>query len=76
MDTCCLDQAIFTAGYKAVLHIHSVVEECEIIELLQEIDPKTKKPMKKKLLFVKSGAVVVVRIQVNMRDSHLLLLHT
>ncbi|KAL2649746.1 hypothetical protein R1flu_017874 [Riccia fluitans] len=58
-------KAIFTAGYKAVLHIHSVVEECEIIELLQEIDPKTKKSKKKKVLFVKSGAVVVVKIQVN-----------
>ncbi|WRX29270.1 Translation elongation factor EFTu/EF1A, partial [Theobroma cacao] len=57
--------AIFTAGYKAVLHIHSVVEECEIVELLQQIDPKTKKPMKKKVLFVKNGAVVVCRIQVN-----------
>ncbi|KAI4324940.1 hypothetical protein MLD38_030381 [Melastoma candidum] len=60
-----LDNAIFTAGYKAVLHIHSVVEECEIVELLQQIDPKTKKPMKKKVLFVKNGAVVVCRIQVN-----------
>ncbi|RVX18176.1 Eukaryotic peptide chain release factor GTP-binding subunit [Vitis vinifera] len=60
-----LDNAIFTAGYKAVLHIHSIVEECEIIELLQQIDPKTKKPMKKKVLFVKNGAVVVCRIQVN-----------
>lgn len=58
-------KAIFTAGYKAVLHIHSVVEECEIIELLQQIDPKTKKPSKKKPLFVKTGAIVVVRIQVN-----------
>jgi peptide chain release factor subunit 3 len=58
-------KAIFTAGYKAVLHIHSVVEECEIMGLLHQIDPKTKKPMKKKILFVKSGAVVVVRIQVN-----------
>ncbi|XP_024515754.1 eukaryotic peptide chain release factor GTP-binding subunit ERF3A isoform X3 [Selaginella moellendorffii] len=57
-------KAIFTAGYKAVLHIHAVVEECEIMELMQQIDPKTKKPMKKKVLFVKSGAVVVVRIQV------------
>ncbi|KAH7290140.1 hypothetical protein KP509_30G033600 [Ceratopteris richardii] len=57
-------KAIFTAGYKAVLHVHSVVEECEIIELLQQIDPKTKKVAKKKPLFVKSGAVVVVRIQV------------
>jgi peptide chain release factor subunit 3 len=58
-------QAIFTAGYKAVLHIHAVVEECEIMGLLHQIDPKTKKPMRKKILFVKSGAVVVVRIQVN-----------
>ncbi|XP_043705627.1 eukaryotic peptide chain release factor GTP-binding subunit ERF3A-like [Telopea speciosissima] len=60
-----LDNAIFTAGYKAVLHIHSVVEECEIVELLQQIDPKTKKPMKKKVLFVKNGAVGFFRIQVN-----------
>ncbi|KAD7477308.1 hypothetical protein E3N88_00444 [Mikania micrantha] len=51
------------AGYKAVLHIHSVVEECEIIELMQQIDPKTRKPMKKKVLFVKNGAVVICRIQ-------------
>ncbi|KAF8025206.1 hypothetical protein BT93_F2139 [Corymbia citriodora subsp. variegata] len=60
-----LDNAIFSAGYKAVLHIHSVVEECEIVELLQQIDPKTKKPMRKKILFVKNGAVVVCRIQMN-----------
>ncbi|GLT41611.1 hypothetical protein SLA2020_376800 [Shorea laevis] len=39
-----LDNAIFTDGYKAVLHIHSVVEECEIVELLQQIDPKTRNP--------------------------------
>ncbi|GKV49244.1 hypothetical protein SLEP1_g56006 [Rubroshorea leprosula] len=58
-----LDNAILTAGCRAVLHIHSVVEECKIVELLQQIDPKTKKPMKKKVLFVKNGAVIVCRIQ-------------
>ncbi|KAH9564356.1 hypothetical protein CY35_04G021200 [Sphagnum magellanicum] len=58
-------KAIFTAGYKAVLHIHAIVEECEIVGLLHQINPKTKKPIRKKILFVKSGAVVVVRIQVN-----------
>uniref|UniRef100_A0A6N2ML25 Tr-type G domain-containing protein n=1 Tax=Salix viminalis TaxID=40686 RepID=A0A6N2ML25_SALVM len=58
-----LDNAIFTAGYKAVLHIHSVVEECEIVQLLQQIDPKTRKPLKKKVLFVKNGAIVVCRVQ-------------
>ena len=40
---------------KPVLHIHSVVEECEIMELLEQIDPRTKNPMKKKIIFVKSG---------------------
>ncbi|KAK3154047.1 hypothetical protein QOZ80_2BG0185170 [Eleusine coracana subsp. coracana] len=65
-----LDNAIFTAGYKAVLHIHSVVEECEIVELIEEIDLKKKKGTdpkkpKRKPLFVKNGAVVVCRIQVN-----------
>ncbi|KAJ4765499.1 GTP binding Elongation factor Tu family protein [Rhynchospora pubera] len=67
-----LDNAIFTAGYNAVLHIHSVVEECEIVELIEEIgtkrrkddDSKKKKP-KRKPLFVKNGAVVVCCIQVN-----------
>ena len=57
-------QAIFCAGYKAVLHIHSVVEECEIVELTQQIDPKTRKRLKKKPLFVKKGAVVECRVQV------------
>lgn len=47
------------------MHIHSVVEECEIVELLQQIDIKTKKPMKKKPLFVKNGAFVVCRVQVH-----------
>lgn len=66
MDAYLLFQAIFTAGYKAVLHIHSIVEECEIVELTQQIDLKTKKPMKKKPLFVKAGAIVVCRIQVSL----------
>ncbi|KAL7104742.1 hypothetical protein ACP275_07G002000 [Erythranthe tilingii] len=60
-----LDNAIFCAGYKAVLHIHSVVEECEIVDLMLQIDPKTKKPMKKKPLFVKKGGLIVCRVQVN-----------
>ncbi|KAL0004201.1 hypothetical protein SO802_011762 [Lithocarpus litseifolius] len=52
--------AIFTAGYKAVLHIRAVVDKCEIVQLLQQIDPKTKKPMKGK-----DVAIVVCRVQVN-----------
>eukprot|EP00243_Klebsormidium_subtile_P004384 TRINITY_DN18366_c0_g1_i1.p1 TRINITY_DN18366_c0_g1~~TRINITY_DN18366_c0_g1_i1.p1 ORF type:complete len:761 (-),score=242.13 TRINITY_DN18366_c0_g1_i1:546-2828(-) len=57
-------KSIFTAGYKAVLHIHSIVEECEVVELLSQIDPKTRKKLKKKPLFVKGNTVVTCRIQV------------
>eukprot|EP00271_Cylindrocystis_brebissonii_P015480 TRINITY_DN38388_c0_g1_i1.p1 TRINITY_DN38388_c0_g1~~TRINITY_DN38388_c0_g1_i1.p1 ORF type:complete len:858 (+),score=203.05 TRINITY_DN38388_c0_g1_i1:96-2669(+) len=57
-------KTIFTAGYKAVLHIHSIVEECEIIELLTETDRKTLKQKKRKPLFVKSGAILTCRVQV------------
>ncbi|KAL3626640.1 hypothetical protein CASFOL_030189 [Castilleja foliolosa] len=60
-----LDNAIFCAGYKAILHIHAVVEECEIVELIEQIDPKTRKRMKKKPLFVKNNALVGCRVQVN-----------
>lgn len=53
------------------MHIHAIVEECEIVELIEEIDtkkkkdtdPKKRKP-KRKPLFVKNGAVVVCRVQV------------
>ncbi len=41
--------------------------------LLHQIDPKTKKPIRKKILFVKSGAVVVVRLQVCVHDNQWML---
>ncbi|KAJ4910626.1 Translation elongation factor EF1A/initiation factor IF2gamma family protein [Raphanus sativus] len=60
------DKAIFSAGYKAILHIHAVVEECEIIELISQIDMNTRKPMKKtKIRNVNNGAAVVCHIQVS-----------
>jgi peptide chain release factor subunit 3 len=55
-------KAIFTAGYKCILHVHAVVEECEITALLAQVDPKTRE--KKRAKFVKSGAVAIARVQV------------
>ena len=40
---------IFSAGYKCILHIHSVVEECECTEMRYELDPKTKSKKKVRL---------------------------
>lgn len=53
---------ILTGGYKAVLHLHSVVEECEVIKLVAAIDPKTKE--KKKAKYVKTGGICIARIAV------------
>lgn len=58
-------QVIFIVGYKVVFYIYFVVEECEIMIFIYQIDFKIKKFMKKKVLFVKSGVVVVVCIQVS-----------
>jgi peptide chain release factor subunit 3 len=37
---------IFTVGYRSVLHIHTIVEECEVTKLLGAIDMKTKETKK------------------------------
>lgn len=51
---------IFTVGYRSVLHIHTAVEECEVVKLISAIDMKTKE--QKKVKYVKSGAMCVCRI--------------
>lgn len=55
-------KSLYSAGYKAILHIHAAVEECECTALLAQIDPKTKQ--KKKVKFVKGNTLAMVRIQV------------
>ncbi|KAI8464657.1 MAG: elongation factor-like protein [Monoraphidium minutum] len=51
---------IFTVGYRSVMHIHTSVEECEVVKLVSAIDMKTKE--QKKVKYVKSGAMCVCRI--------------
>jgi peptide chain release factor subunit 3 len=57
-------KTIFSAGYKAVLHIHTAVEECVVSHLLASINRKTGKVAEKKPKFVKAGAVLncIVRL--------------
>lgn len=52
---------VFTAGYNAIIHIHTAVEECTVTVLLDELDKKTAPPhkvLKKKPKFVKAGSLV------------------
>eukprot|EP01099_Mayorella_cantabrigiensis_P006520 TRINITY_DN547_c0_g2_i1.p1 TRINITY_DN547_c0_g2~~TRINITY_DN547_c0_g2_i1.p1 ORF type:complete len:560 (-),score=179.21 TRINITY_DN547_c0_g2_i1:120-1799(-) len=59
-----LDTAnLITAGYTAVIHIHTCIKECTITDLIVEYDRKTNKPGKKPR-FVKAGSVVEAKIQV------------
>ncbi|KAK1928593.1 Eukaryotic peptide chain release factor GTP-binding subunit ERF3B [Phytophthora citrophthora] len=55
---------LLTAGYKCILHIHTVAQECIVAKLLRPIDPKTGKPVKKHVAFIKQGQSVVCRIEV------------
>ena len=56
-------KAIFSAGYKSVLHIHSLTEECEVLQLEYVLDKKTKE--KKRCKFAKSNAALSCRITVD-----------
>ena len=55
---------VFTTGYKAVIHVHSVTEEVEVTDLLATIDPKTRTKSKTRPKFVKSGSIVMARISI------------
>ncbi|CEG35157.1 translation elongation factor 1 [Plasmopara halstedii] len=60
---------LLTAGYKCVLHIHTVSQECVVAKLLRPIDPKTGKPVKKHVTFIKQGQSVICRIEVEQSIS-------
>ncbi|KAH9257268.1 hypothetical protein BASA81_004425 [Batrachochytrium salamandrivorans] len=57
-------RSIFTAGYTAVLHAHTLAVECVITKILWKHDAETGKPIKERCTFAKDGDVVTVRIEV------------
>jgi len=57
-------KSIISAGFKAVMHLHSVVEEVTIEKLLFTIDRKTG-DKKKGIAFVKQDQTVVARLRVS-----------
>ena len=54
---------IITSGYPAVMHIHNIVEEVQIIELIAQLDKKTGKEIKKKPIFARQGDALTVMIE-------------
>lgn len=54
---------ILCAGYNAVLHVHSLIEEVTIAALLHLIDKKTNRKSKRPPQFAKKGQKVIVRLE-------------
>ncbi|KAI9488110.1 P-loop containing nucleoside triphosphate hydrolase protein, partial [Zychaea mexicana] len=54
---------IICAGYTAVMHVHSAVEEITISSLLHLLDKKTGRRSKRPPQFVKQGQKVIARIE-------------
>jgi peptide chain release factor subunit 3 len=57
------EKSLLTAGFEAILHLHTCVEECSISDLVAQVDTKTNQESKKKPTFVKSNSVVRCRMQ-------------
>jgi len=55
---------IFSAGYKAVIHTHTAVEECTLIVILSQLD-KTGKVIKKKPGWVKAQQVCKAILEIS-----------
>ena len=53
---------ILSQGYKAVIHMHTIVEEIEIREVMAVIDKEKEKQLKSH--FLKSGSTGIARLQV------------
>lgn len=56
-------KSIICAGYSAVLHIHAVVEEVQIKQLIALVDKKTGKKSVQRPRFIKQDQVVIARLQ-------------
>jgi peptide chain release factor subunit 3 len=60
------ERPVLTAGYKAVIHCHVAIEECEILKMYESVDPKTKPPKKvKNPSYVREGMVLECSISLN-----------
>jgi peptide chain release factor subunit 3 len=55
---------VFTAGYKAVIHSHTIAEEAQVEKILWKHDPETGKPIKETCTFARMGDTITVRISV------------
>lgn len=56
-------KSIFCPGYTSIIHLHTAVEECNVLVLVAQLDKKTGKVSKKRPQFVKNGALVTAILE-------------
>lgn len=57
-------KSIICPGFTCVLHVHSIVEDVSLTHLIALKDPKTGKPQKGAVKFVREGQTVFARLKV------------
>merc|ERR1712066_133552 len=57
------ERPVLTSGYRAVLHVHTAAEECEILKLYESMSMVDKKKEEKNPRFVREGSVLTCSIQ-------------
>lgn len=55
---------LLTAGYHAILHVHTLAVECQVVQILRQVDLKTGQMMKKRVTYIKRGDVAIVQLRV------------
>lgn len=56
-------KSIICAGYSAVMHVHTLSEEVNLLELLHYLDKKTGKRSKKPPQFAKKGMQIIAKVE-------------
>mmetsp|Transcript_44840 Transcript_44840/g.103726 ORF Transcript_44840/g.103726 Transcript_44840/m.103726 type:complete len:517 (-) Transcript_44840:52-1602(-) len=57
------ERPVLTAGYRAVMHVHVAIEECEILKLYEARTKKDMKKVEKLPKFVREGSILTCSIQ-------------
>merc|ERR1719277_2867552 len=57
------ERPVLTSGYRAVLHVHTAAEECEILKLYESMSMTDRKKKEKNPRFVREGSVLTCSIQ-------------
>lgn len=57
------NKPIVTQGYQCILHIHTAVEECQVVEVISVVDLVRRKKVASQ--FARANQTVILRLQVN-----------